>query len=358
MAAGLSSSAALRGPRSRAAAVSICSNTALILLKLVAGAVTGSVAILTEAIHSAIDLLASIVAFFSVRQAEEPPDRGHRYGHEKFENVAAGVEGMLILVGSGVIVYESVRRLMSGAEVEQLGFGIGVIAFSILANLVVSTFLARRARATESPALEGDAAHLRTDAATSVGVLIGLVLVEATGETWVDPAVALIVAAAIVVSGLRLLTRSSRVLVDEALPATELEAIRQTVVDFGPRGVAGYHALRARRAGSRRHVDLHVQFRSGTTLEGAHATAHALQDAIRERLAGADILIHLEPEDRVRPGTEIPAQGSAEVDRGGDPDRESHGGVAVVAREQEQQRDDERRGDGEQPGDAGQRHSG
>ena len=112
----LNVAASFRGPRSRAAAVSIISNSALILLKLVAGAVTGSVAILTEAIHSTIDLLASIVAFFSVRQAEEPPDHSHRYGHEKFENVAAGVEGMLILVGSGIIVYAAVSHLVEGGE--------------------------------------------------------------------------------------------------------------------------------------------------------------------------------------------------------------------------------------------------
>jgi cation diffusion facilitator family transporter len=291
--------------KTRAAALSIASNTLLILLKVAAGAVTGSVALLTEAMHSAIDLIASIVAYVSVRKADEPADASHPYGHEKIENLAAAIEGMLILVGSGVIVFEATRRLIIGSEVESLGFGIAVLALSIVVNVVVSGFLARRARETESPALEGDAAHLRTDAMTSVGVLIGLVLVEATGETWLDPAVALVVAFAIVLSGVRILTRSSRVLVDEALPAEELEMIRDQIVAFGPRGVAGFHALRARRAGARRLVDLHVQFREGTTLEAAHSTAHALQDAIEARLGGADILMHLEPEDRVRPGEAI-----------------------------------------------------
>jgi divalent metal cation (Fe/Co/Zn/Cd) transporter len=117
------------------------------------------------------------------------------------------------------------------------------------------------------------------------------------------------VAAAIVAAGVRLLTRSSRVLVDETLPAEELDAIRHTVHAFGPRGVAGFHELRARRAGARRHVDLHVQFRAGTSLEDAHDTAEDLEDAISDRLAGADVLIHLEPEDRVRPGEEVPASG-------------------------------------------------
>jgi cation diffusion facilitator family transporter len=292
--------------RTPAALLSIVSNSVLIMLKVVAGSITGSVAILTEAMHSAIDLVASVVAYFSVRKAEEPADEDHRYGHEKVENVAAAIEGMLILVGSGVIGFEAVRRLVNDAPVEKLGIGIAVIAFSMVANLAVSAFIARRARQTESAALEGDAAHLRTDAMTSGGVLVALVLVEITGATWLDPVVALIVAAAIVVSGVRIITRSTRVLVDEALPPEEMAAIREAVLAFGPRGVAGFHKLRTRRAGARRYVDLHVQFRGGTTLEDAHATAHALQDDIRSRLRGADVLIHLEPEANVRPGTEIP----------------------------------------------------
>jgi cation diffusion facilitator family transporter len=131
------------------------------------------------------------------------------------------------------------------------------------------------------------------------------VLVQATGARWLDPAVALIVAVAIVVTGIKLLTRSSRVLVDEALPPEEVASIREAIEHFGADGVVGYHELRTRRAGSRRYVDLHVQFRSGTSLEDAHRTAHELQDTIGTRLSGADVLIHLEPEDRVRPGEEL-----------------------------------------------------
>jgi cation diffusion facilitator family transporter len=289
----------------RAAALSIASNFALILLKLAAGAVTGSVAIVTEAVHSGIDLIASFVAYFSVRKAGEPADASHRYGHDKIENLAAAIEGMLILVGSGIIVFESVRRLVGHGHVQRLGFGIAVVGVSAVANLVVSASIARTARATDSPALAGDAAHLRTDAYTSLAVLAGLVLVQVTGAHWLDPVVALLVAGAIVTAGVRLLLGSSRVLVDEALPQEELDAIRAEVVAFGARGVVGYHQLRTRRAGSRRYVDLHLQFRSGTTLEQAHEIAHAIQDAIAARIDGADVLIHLEPEDRVRPGAEL-----------------------------------------------------
>jgi cation diffusion facilitator family transporter len=304
--------------RSRAAAVSIFSNTALIALKVVAGLITGSVAILTEAIHSAVDLAASYIAYFSVRQAETPADATHRYGHEKFENVAAAAEGVLIIIGSGVIVYAAVRSLVLGPELESLGFGIAVVAFATVANFAISAWLYRQARATQSAALEGDAAHLRTDAFTSLGVLVGLALVQWTGADWLDPAVALAIAAAIVVTGLRIVARSWGVLVDEALPEPETRAIREAIEAFAGRGVVGYHQLRTRRAGARRYVDLHVQFRSGTSLEDAHGTAHALQDEIERRLpGGTDVLIHLEPADAVRPGSELRAGGLSETTRPG-----------------------------------------
>jgi cation diffusion facilitator family transporter len=289
----------------RTAALSIASNSGLILIKVIAGTLTGSVAILTEAVHSSIDLVASVVAFFSVRKAGEPADESHRYGHEKMENLAAAIEGILILVGSAVIVFEAIRRLLGNGRVHTVGLGIAVVAFAVLVNLVVSTVIGRNARATDSAALEGDAAHLRTDALTSTGVLAALALVKLTGATWLDPAVALCVAVAIVATGVRLLTRSSRVLVDEALPAEEVDAIRAAIERHAARGVVGYHELRTRRAGSRRYVDVHVQFREGTSLEDAHRTAHELQDLIEARLGDADVLIHLEPEDRVRPGEEI-----------------------------------------------------
>ena len=292
----------------RTAALSVVSNSTLILLKVIAGTVTGSVAILTEAVHSSIDLIASIVAFFSVRKAGEPADESHRYGHEKIENLSAAIEGMLILVGSAVIAFEAIRRLIRGGELQFVGIGIAVIGLSMVVNLVVSARdRAGRHGGPSPPALEGDAAHLRTDAMTSAAVLVGLVLVQITGAQWIDPVVALLVAASIVFTGVRLLLRSSRVLVDQALPGDEVAAIREAIEAFGARGVVGYHELRTRRAGARRYVDLHVQFRAGTSLEDAHRTAHELQDVIGRRLGGADVLIHLEPEDRVRPGEELRA---------------------------------------------------
>jgi len=285
-----------RSAKTRPAGFSILSNTLLIALKLAAGVITGSIAILTEAVHSSIDLIASVIAYFSLRKADEPADADHPYGHAKIENLSAAIQGMLILVGAGIIIYEATRRLADPPPVESLGVGIAVIGFSIVVNLGMSTYLYRRAGATESPALEGDAAHLRTDAATSVGVLVALVLVQTTGVELFDPAVALLVAGAIVGAGLRIVARSSRVLVDEALPEHELAAVREAIADHAAPEVAGFHKLRARRAGSRRYVDLHVQFAEGTTLSRAHAITHELQEAVRDRLRDADVLIHLEPE--------------------------------------------------------------
>jgi cation diffusion facilitator family transporter len=286
--------------KSGVAALSVASNSVLIAIKLAAGAITGSIAIVTEAIHSLIDLVASVVAFVSVRKADEPADADHPYGHEKVESLSAAIEGMLILIGAGIIVYEATHRLVVGAEVDALGVGIAVMALSVLANLLVSTVLSRQAREHDSPALEGDAAHLRTDALTSAGVLAGLALVQVTGIVAFDSITALIVATAIVAAGLRILRRSSGVLVDEALPGPEMDRIEAAIAAARTPEVAGYHRLRARRAGSRRYIDLHVQYRSGTSLERAHELAHQMRDEIETSLRRAEVLIHVEPETSLR----------------------------------------------------------
>jgi len=292
--------------KSGAAGLSIVSNSILIALKLAAGAITGSIAIITEAIHSLIDLVASVIAFISVRKADEPADEEHPYGHEKVENLAANIEGMLILVGAAVIVYEASHRLVAGSSVDALGVGIAVMGLSVVANLIVSTILSRQARIHDSAALEGDAAHLRTDALTSAGVLVGLALVELTGAAAFDSITALLVAAAIVWAGIRIIRRSSGVLVDEALPGAEMDRIEAAIAAARTPEVAGYHKLRARRAGRRRHIDFHVQYRSGTSLERAHELAHEMRASIEETIPQAEVLIHAEPETSYREGEDGP----------------------------------------------------
>jgi cation diffusion facilitator family transporter len=283
-----------------AARLSIVSNSVLIVLKIAAGAITGSVAIVTEAVHSSIDLLASVVAYVSIRKADEPADESHMYGHAKIENVAAGIEGMLILIGAGVIVFEAVRRLATSAGLDHLGIGIAVIGFSAAVNIGVSQYLYRQAQLHDSPALEGDAAHLRADAWTSVAVLVGLVLIQVTGVAELDSIVALLVASAIVWAGIRILRRASRALVDEALPPDELDVVRQVIAAHGAPELVGHHKLRGRRAGSNRYIDLHLQFAPGTSLQRAHAVAHEVEGEVRRRLPGAEVLVHIEP-DRIQP---------------------------------------------------------
>jgi cation diffusion facilitator family transporter len=212
---------------------------------------------------------------------------------------------MLIVIGAGIIIFEATRRLVDPPdEIDVIAVGMAVAALSTLANVAVSTFLFRRARELRSPALEGDAAHLQTDAMTSAGLLVGLGFVEVTGVVAFDSITALLIAVAIVVAGIRILSRSSRVLVDEAPPPEELDLIESAIEAAQQPEVVGYHKLRARRSGAHRHIDMHVQFRSGTTLERAHELAHALREAIEEAIPYADVLIHVEPEGSVTPEEE------------------------------------------------------
>lgn len=287
--------------KSRAAALSVLSNCALIAGKLAAGLITGSVAILSDAIQSAIDLIASVITFVSVRKSAAPADADHRYGHEKVEDLSAAVEAMLLLLGALVIAVQAVRRLADGGSISRLGVGIAVVAAAALVNVLVSARLGRVARETGSVALEADGAHLRADALVSLGVLIALALSGLTGADWIDPVVGLLVAVVIAVTGGRILVGSGRRLVDESLPADEMAIVRRVVEAFVHDSVAGFHDLRARHSGASHQVDLHLQFRVGTSLEDAHAISHELRDAVVDRLPNTTVLIHLEPEDRVRP---------------------------------------------------------
>jgi cation diffusion facilitator family transporter len=302
-----SSSSGVVRRKTSAALLSIVSNTVLILMKVVAGALTGSISIITEAIHSAIDLMASIIAYASVRKSDQPPDRDHPYGHDKIENLAAVIEGILILVGAGIILFEATRRLINGSTIDYLWIGIAVMALSMVANLAVSAFLSSRAKETGSAALAADASHLRADAATSFGVLVGLLLVELTGWNQLDSIVAILVACAIVITGVRILASSSRVLVDETIPEDELARVRDAVLAYDSGELLSYHKLRSRGSeGGPRYIDLHVQFAEGTSLERAHEIAHELQRDISAAVGGADVLIHMEPATSSRPSDASP----------------------------------------------------
>jgi cation diffusion facilitator family transporter len=287
-------------PKTRAASVSVVSNSFLITIKVAAGVLTGSVGIISDAIHSLMDLIASGVALASVRKADEPADASHRYGHQKLEDLAAGGQAVLLLVGAAFVAFEAIRRLVNGGTVTSLGVGIAVVAVAAVTNLLVSSYLARAGRVTGSAALHANAADLRTDAFVSLGVLASLVAIKITGAHWIDPVVGLLVAAAIGLTGIRILLDSGRRLADETLPEEELGQIREVIESFLGDEVVGFHDLRARHVGSQHQVDFHLQFASGTSLERAHKMSHDLQDEIVKRLPGTTALVHLEPEHRVR----------------------------------------------------------
>ncbi len=297
--------------KAAAAGVSIAYNATLIALKVAAAVITGSVAILSEALNSTIDLVASVIAFVAVRRADEPADIEHPYGHEKVENVAASIEGVLIIGGAVFIITESISRLVNGnTEVESLGIGIAVIAFSTLSAGAVSLFIRRQARNHDSPALQGDAAHLAADALTSGGVLIALALVQLTGAEQLDAAVAIVFSGFIIFTGLNIIRRAAGILVDEAPPPEEMDRIEAAIASAraDEPEVVGYHKLRARTTGRRRYIELHVQFRSGTSLERAHELAHELRDAIESDLGNAEVLIHVEPESSRHDPAESPRE--------------------------------------------------
>jgi cation diffusion facilitator family transporter len=287
--------------KSRAAAISIASNAALIVFKLVVGLLSGSIAIISEALHSGSDLVAALIAFYSVRKASQPPDVHHHYGHEKVENLSGVIEALLIIAAAGVIIYEGVRKIIEGPHLDHIWLGIAVMATSGVVNLLVSKkVLYPVARKTESAALEADAAHLLTDVYTSFGVAAGLLLVKITGWPYLDPIAAILVACLIIKTGYELVIQSTKVLLDQTLPEEELEVIRQCVMEHSGDLIWGYHKLRARQAGSRRHIDLHITVDDSLTVAQAHETAEHIEADIRECVPNADVLVHIEPRSHER----------------------------------------------------------
>lgn len=278
----------------RAARFSIVSNTILVVLKLGVGFWTGSVGVLSEAFHSATDLMASGIALVSVRYADIPPDEQHPYGHGKVESLSGLIEAVLIFLAAVYIIYEAVNRLAHGkTESFPVGAGLAVMAISVVVNIAVSRYLFRIAKETDSLALEADAEHLRSDIYTSVGVLFGLTLVHFTKKPALDPIVALLIALFIMRTAFRLSHDAMHLLLDTRLPPDEEHKILD-ILDSEPQ-VLGYHKLRTRKSGSARHADIHVQVDDNSTLIEAHDLTEELEDRIRAALPEIHINIHVEP---------------------------------------------------------------
>lgn len=280
--------------KSNAAFVSILSNTLLVGLKLTVGITTGAVSIISEAAHSGLDLAAAVIAFFAVRKASQPPDKKHAYGHGKFENLSGSVEAILIVVAAVLIFREAGEKLFYPSEIEGLNMGLLVMLISAIVNFFVSRYLMRVAKDTDSMALEADALHLQTDVYTSLGVVAGLLLIMVTGMPIFDPIVAIGVAVFIFKAGFDLVVKSVAELTDVRLPAAEEEKIRLILEDAVPRAVE-YHKLRTRKAGSERHIDLHLVVSQHMTVGKAHKLCDEVEYVIESQLENSFVVIHLEP---------------------------------------------------------------
>lgn len=278
------------------ARLSVYSNSALIAMKLIVGVLMGSVGVISEAIHSTIDLLAAVIARYSVKKSAEPADREHRYGHGKFENLSGMIEGTLIFVAAAGIVYEASRRLFEEFEVEILGAGMAVMAVSAILNYYVSRRLSDVAKRTESLALEADAYHLKTDVWTSVGVFVALLAIQITGINIIDPIIALIVAAMIIHAAWDITRRSADGLLDKSLPDSEIQEIEGILRDHEPEFI-DFHRLRARKMGSERQIDLHLTVPRDKSVKESHNLADSLEAEIKKRLPRSHVVVHIEPCD-------------------------------------------------------------
>ena len=289
-----------------AAGLSIASNTLLVLLKLAVGVWTASIGVLSEAVHSAIDLVAAIIAAIAVRRSGKPADSSHPFGHGKFENISGAVEALLIFAAAAWIVRESVLKLMGGGgDLVFVEAALGVMAVSAVANVIVSSRLMKVARKTDSIALEADAVHLRVDVYTSGGVFIALGIIYASDFFiddpvlksrihLLDPIIALGVAAMILHAAWTLTARSVAGLLDHTLPDEEEDLIREILTKHSG-DFLEFHKLRTRKSGSERHVDLHLVVYRRMEVGAVHELCDHIEDEIREALPRTKVLIHVEP---------------------------------------------------------------
>ncbi|MGB9661973.1 MAG: cation diffusion facilitator family transporter [Moorellaceae bacterium] len=280
--------------RVKAARISVLSNGFLVLTKLATGIAAHSVSIISEAIHSGLDLLAAIIAYFSVKEASKPADFEHRYGHGKIENVAGTIEALLILGAAVGIMVEAIKKLKVGTSVVRLEAGIIIMGLSSLINYGLSRYLFKVAEKTQSVALSADAWHLRTDVYTSAGVLLGLVALKLTGLSWIDPVVALAVALLIVGAAYRLTREAFIPLMDVCLPAEEERLVRDIISAHADQFIE-FHKLRTRRSGRERQIDLHLVVPAQQPVAQAHSLCDHITAEIKKALPYTQVLIHIEP---------------------------------------------------------------
>lgn len=287
--------------KSQVALLSVCSNTLLVLGKLIVGLLVGSVSIISEAIHSSMDLLASGIALFAVKTSDIPPDQEHPYGHGKVENVSSAAEAILIFVAGCWIIYESVHKIMHPQPMQWIGLGVLIMLISSLFNLFVAKHLFKIGNQTQSPALLGDAWHLLTDVWTSAAVMIALAIVW-TGEQFfprydfhlVDPLAGIVVSLIIIHTAFRLIRESINKLMDTRLPEEEEKLIQEHVHALKPI-TRGFHKLKTRSVGNRRYIEFHLKVDGNMSVAKAHKLSHQIQNSIEEHLKDSTVTIHFEP---------------------------------------------------------------
>ncbi len=274
------------------ARLSILSNTCLIIMKLIVGMISGSVSIISEAIHSSMDLMAAVIAFFSVKVSDNPPDSRHPYGHGKVENISGVIEALLIFVAAIWIIIEAVKKLLGEAiELESIAIGSVVMLISAIVNIIVSRRLYKVARETKSVALEADALHLKTDVFTSLGVAVGLGLIMLTGINWLDPVIAILVALFIIRESYILLKRAFTPLLDEAWENDDIDDLEKTLNELH----VNYHELRTRIAGNYRFIDLHIDMPKDLSVENAHIYCDQIEKELTTKFENLNVTIHVEP---------------------------------------------------------------
>ena len=276
----------------KTARLSVISNASLVLLKLIVGIISGSVSIISEAIHSSLDLVAALIAFFSVKVSDNPPDSRHPYGHGKIENISGVIEALLIFIAAVWIIREAVKKMLGGyIEIELIGAGVVVMVISAIINTIVSKKLYKVAKETNSIALEADALHLKTDVYTSLGVAVGLAFIMLTGIKWLDPVVAIIVALFIFLESYKLLKRAFLPLLDTAWKEEDIVKLENRLKNLG----VDYHDLRTRVAGAYHFVDLHIQIPEDVSVGEAHKYCDEIEDNLKSIYKNMNITIHVEP---------------------------------------------------------------
>lgn len=280
-----------------AAGISIASNLSLIILKIAAGIITGSISIISEALHSLVDLAASFIAFFSVMKSSEPADDDHPFGHGKYEDLAGFTEAILIILTALYILYIAVEKLIKAGSAHHFETtpGIIIMLVSTVVNLLVSAYLFHTAKKTDSIALQTDAEHLRMDVYSSFAILFGLVAVKYTGLYILDPVFAIIVAAIILRTGLSLTKQASNNLLDGTLPECEKNIIKNTLDEFKNRGLMGVKSVKASKSGSKRVIQLVIFLPCKMTLKDTHALCDEIESSIAAKFQYASVIIHAEP---------------------------------------------------------------